>query len=257
MSNKVLLIDADSLLYFAGYQDSEEEARESLVKRLIEMCNEHDTEQFIGFLSSGSHRYEIAKTKEYKGNRKKSEKPPHYDMLREYATTTLKFEFVEGMEADDLVVYWHYNLGIDNIICSPDKDVLQNVPGEHWDYKYRKIPDTEDVEKGRKVNVSKQDALMFPYKQCIIGDSGDNIPGIPGLGKAKVGKIMAYKDEEGLEELCYKKAIETFVEHFGNPEGFIKFLEMYRLVYILKTPEDVKRELGFELVEPKIRKISY
>ena len=250
----ILLIDADSLLYYSGFQDSESEAKESLTKRLVEMCQQHNTNRFIAFLTKGSFRYNVAQTKPYKGNRKNTEKPPHYDALRKYATETLRFEVVENIEADDLVVYWHYNLGEDNIICSPDKDVLYSVAGTHWNYKYFKNKDTNTVIKGSEVVVDTTTTMQFPYKQCIIGDSGDNIPGIKGLGTKKVDKLF---EDCTTEDLCYKKCIDTFVEHYGIPQGFHIFLEMYRLVYILRSEEDITRELGFGLVKPAIRKINY
>lgn len=260
---KILIIDADSLLYYTGFKDTEEEAKKELTMRLVEMCQQHSTDSFVGFLTDGSHRYEIATTKPYKGNRKTMEKPPHYEALREFATTSLKFETVKGMEADDLSVYWFNNFDkkdYEIVLCSPDKDVLLSVPGKHWNYKYVKLSETE-VEKGRFQEVSVKDASLFPFKQCITGDSGDNIPGIKGVGPAKVDKLMeSVKDTDPKEDLTdygYKIAVQTFKEHFDIVEGMTKFLEMYRLVYILRNKNDVKRELGIELAVPTIRKISY
>ena len=36
--------------------------------------------------------------------------------------------------------------------------------------------------------------------------------------------------------------MKKYVEKFGMVEGIMKFHETFKLVYLLKTPEDVKRE---------------
>ena len=41
--------------------------------------------------------------------------------------------------------------------------------------------------------------------------------------------------------------LEKYIEKFGTSEGIHKFVETFKLVYILKTKEDVLRETGIEL----------
>ena len=44
-----------------------------------------------------------------------------------------------------------------------------------------------------------------------------------------------------------KFVLEKYTEKFGIHEGITKFAETFKLVYILKTKEDVLRETGIEL----------
>jgi len=81
-------------------------------------------------------RENIAKKKVYKGNRKASTKPVHYDNLTEYILATYEVVMAEGLEADDLLsVYQRRALAESNdpttIICTRDKD-LRMVPGMHF-----------------------------------------------------------------------------------------------------------------------------
>lgn len=39
-------------------------------------------------------------------------------------------------------------------------------------------------------------------------------------------------------------ALKKFVEKFGMVEGVMKFYETFKLVYMLKTDDDMKREAG-------------
>ena len=41
--------------------------------------------------------------------------------------------------------------------------------------------------------------------------------------------------------------LNKYIEKFGFAEGIAKFAETFKLVYILKTKEDVLRETGIEL----------
>ena len=47
---------------------------------------------------------------------------------------------------------------------------------------------------------------------------------------------------------CLNDAIK-YIETFGYAAGICKFVETFKLVYILKTKEDVLRETGIELKE--------
>ena len=44
--------------------------------------------------------------------------------------------------------------------------------------------------------------------------------------------------------------LEKYIEKFGSSEGISKFAETFKLIYILKTEEDVLRETG--IVLPKL-----
>ena len=62
----------------------------------------------------------------------------------------------------------------------------------------------------------------------IIGDSSDNIKGIPGKGKAFVNKLFE-EQTNNLRDLVFK----TYLEHFGEYLGIQEFYKNYMCLKIL------------------------
>jgi len=246
--NEVLLIDGDSLIYYEAYKDqSFEEAKLGINKRLLHMCRENNTNRYIGFLTTGKcFRYKIAKSQEYKGTRP-VEKPDLLHLLKQYMIETLHFDVVDGLEADDLVVYWNNEMEEETIICSPDKDVLKQTPGTHYNYRWSKDG------RGSWVTTSEEDAEIFLWQQVLMGDSTDCIPGLPGIGEKKALKMLKDKPKH----LEYDAVVlNAYIETFGLPEGISRFAETFKLVYMLRTPQDVKRETGLTLEKPQIKLVK-
>ena len=144
-----------------------------------------------------------------------------------------KYNFwgVSGFEADDLVSYYSYTDRRSTIICSPDKDVLYQCVGMHFNY-----------QKNDFLHTTPDEALKFLWKQVLMGDSTDNIQGIPGVGE-KTSDNWLKNRKNDFEAFALKK----YVEKFGMVQGIMKFHETFRLVYLLKTPEDVLRETNMSL----------
>jgi len=149
-------------------------------------------------------RYEVAVSRPYKGTRKQP-KPFHFLNIAAYLMS--EYDFVlstNGLEADD-------ELGIyqcsheDTIICSRDKD-LRMIPKLHYSWecgKQREVgPHFTDelgslYKEGKKV---RGYGLKFFYYQMLVGDSVDNIPGLPGYGPVKAfGIIEPLKSIEKLK----------------------------------------------------------
>ena len=238
----VVLIDADSLLYFEMGKPTLEEAIEGIDNRILTMLNINNTCNFAGFLTIGRcFRYQAAKTKDYKYNRKHGSKPIIFYALKEYLQQKWKCIYVPELEADDLVaVYGEKYMG-NTVICSPDKDVLYQVPGIHFNYRTAEFIDTPHIE-----------SHNFLWKQMLMGDSTDGIQGIP-----KVGAKTADKWLEGVDgHLQPQFVLNKYVEKFGYVEGISKFAETFKLVYILKSKEDVLREVNIELPELVVNNVK-
>jgi 5'-3' exonuclease len=226
----ICLIDADSLLYYEMDKPTLEEAIYGIDERIGTMLYECNTSQFAGFLTDGKcFRYKV--TADYKGNRKGRPKPPTFYALREYLKQHYGFWGVPALEADDLVSYYSYTDKRSTIICSPDKDVLYQCVGMHYNY-----------QKAHFLHTSPDEALKFLWKQVLMGDSTDNIQGIPGVGDKTSTNWLKNrtKDFEGF-------ALKKYVEKFGMVEGIMKFHETFKLVYLLKSSDDLVRETGMML----------
>ena len=226
MKETIALIDGDSLIYYEMGKPTLEEALNSLDGRLHQMFEMTHATKYAGFLTAGKcFRYTAAKTKPYKGNRKKGDKPTIFPAIKEYLRQKWNFISIPELEADDLVSVYHDPLK--TIICSPDKDVLYQNKGIHYNYGKAETVIVDDIE-----------AMRFLWKQMLMGDSTDGIQGIP-----KVGPKTA---ETWLQSLNTAQmpmfVLEKYVEKFGYAEGISKFAETFKLVYMLKSKKDVLRE---------------
>ena len=239
MKEKIALIDGDSLIYYEMGKPTLEEALQSLDGRLHQMFEQTEATKYAGFLTQGRcFRYNAAKTKPYKGNRKHCDKPIIFPAIKEYLKQHWGFTSVPELEADDLVSIYHNE---NTVICSPDKDVLYQVEGTHYNYRTADFVETTDVE-----------AEIFLWKQMLMGDPTDGIPGLPKVGPKTADKLLYDMPLQELPEFVLKK----YIEIFGNHEGISKFAETFRLVYILKSKEDVLRETGIELKDLVINDVK-
>lgn len=218
---KLAIIDADSLLYFNMGEDSIQECINGLLEAISDICVETGSTHYVLYLTGHDcFRYDIAKTKPYKGNRRdESEKPPMFFALKHYALHTLGATVSPKLEADDMVAL-HRNKILatktnDCVIAAIDKDVLCQIPGRHWNY-----------QKNEFVTTSEEDAERFLWIQTITGDSTDNIQGIPRVGPAGAEKILNtdYPAE----------TLNAYIDKFGTHRGTALFSEMFSLVAIIQ-----------------------
>ena len=231
MTKKIALIDADSLIYYEMGKPTLEEALEGIDSRIKQMLEVTGATHYSGFLTSGRcFRYDVAKTKPYKGNRKYSSKPIIFPAIKEYLRQKWNCISVPELEADDLVSVFHDPLK--TVICSPDKDVLYQNKGIHYNYG-----------KAESILVDENEALTFLWKQMLMGDSTDGIVGIPKVGPKTADKWL----EPLLPNEMPTYVLNKYIEFFGQAVGITKFAETFKLVYMLKTDDDVLRETGLVL----------
>jgi DNA polymerase-1 len=251
----IALIDGDSLIYYEAFKkDSEgnpqslEDAQLGINKRLSYLLEKVGTDRYVGWLTgSKNFRYKVAKSKGYKSSRP-VEKPELLTQLKQYMQEVLHFVIQDGLEADDMVVYWHKQMEEETTICSPDKDVFKQTRGVHYNYRWSK------TEMGKFVTTSSEDAELFLWQQVLMGDSTDDIPGLPKVGEKTAQKMLS--ENSSLEKHYSTVALEAYIAKFGIAEGVSRFAETFKLVYMLQTPEDVMREIGVELEMPNIIKVK-
>lgn len=173
-------------------------------------------------------RFEIATIKPYKGNRGATEKPIHWELIRENLMLHHPCTDVEFIEADDALSIAQYvdykeNEGdpekCKTIICTRDKD-LRMVPG--WQY-------------GWPCGTQKETSLFFQdevsglrlfYQQLCTGDSTDNILGLYGVGKASslVKKVELLDTEQNMFNLvadAYQDRFGSYWELFMRENGLL------------------------------------
>lgn len=153
----------------------------------------------------------------YKATR---EKPPEdisfqiAECIRVVGALNIASYQMEGFEADDLIATVKEAVkkekGLDFVIVSGDKDLMQLVDGETvvYDSMREALYSGEEVKK--KFGVEPRQLLDF---FAIVGDSSDNIPGVKGIGpKGGEALIQQFgtleKIYEGLDSISSKNIRE-------------------------------------------------
>lgn len=124
-------------------------------------------------------RHKLGTFMVYKDNRKKSERPFHYEKVRKLLVDKYNAELITGQEADDAIGIEQYRMASKydsfegTYIASIDKD-LKMLEGDHYNLNSRLIE-----------HVSAEEGLKNFYGQILKGDTTDNIPGLTKLLKLK------------------------------------------------------------------------
>jgi len=222
----VILIDGDMLVYRVGFacdEESEDVAVQTLDNYLSEMVmdlSDHYTKSIVYLTGKGNFRDEVAVTQPYKGNRDNTRSPVHKKLLRDFMISEWNANVIDGMEADDAIAIKATELDHNAIICSLDKDFKQ-VPCSMYDYTKKVL-----------TAVKKDDAMRWLYKQALMGDRVDNIPGIYGVGPKKADKII---DPCSTEWECYSTCL---THYWDNELDEDRLLESLSLLYLLRSHDD-------------------
>lgn len=178
----------------------------------------------------GNFRDAIATLKPYKGTRK-VEKPFHFKNLTAYILAHYDVVVAEGMEADDLLCVEQTKRlkQLDTIICTRDKD-LRQCPGMHYGWECGLQPGFGpkrvslmgqlnahykiDKKSGNEVLYKVSgDGLKFFYAQILMGDTVDNIPGLPGAGPALAFNLLS---ELQSEEELFNAVLGAYTTKYGE-----------------------------------------
>lgn len=123
---------------------------------------------------------------DYKANRTGSRPPAGLRELKQLMLERYTSTISTKWEADDMVVYLKNKKPDDYLLVAVDKDVLNAVPGRHFNY-YESLHHNKEM---KFIEIDEDHARVWPYKQAIMGDPGDNIPGCKGIGPKKSDKFV-------------------------------------------------------------------
>ena len=216
------LIDGDILVYRIGFA-SEDEPESIAMARCSEFIEDlilfNGFGEYQGYLTGKKNfRNEIAVTAPYKGNRK-SAKPKHYQLLRDYMESAWSFTMIEDQEADDAIGIAAYEMEVgEYCICSIDKD-LDMLRGDHYNFV-----------KDERYFITEEEGIKNFYKQLLMGDRVDNIIGIKGIGTVKAERLLKECKNENEMYLAILEAYD------GNAE---RVLENGRLLWIRRQPNQL------------------
>lgn len=225
-----LLIDGDPIVYRIGFASQKKDKETGLVtadptsyvlyscKTFVNSFIEHaEADSFKMFLT-GKNNFRYKVREDYKANRKGTEKPVHYQLVRDYLTKHFKAQTVDGMEADDALALSQTK---DTAIATIDKDLLM-VEGKHYNYVKRTWQ-----------TVTAEEGEYFFYKQMLTGDKVDNIIGIRGIGEKKASKLLDTTPRKDWD----KTIIELYKKEFED--GYHRAVQNTQLLWMLQRDKQM------------------
>lgn len=201
-----------------------------------------------------SPNFRIAKavTRPYKGTRS-GDKPYHYDNLTYHILNQYECKVAIGYEADDLIAIDHRLDPENTIIVTRDKD-LRMIPGNHYGWPLgnrpgfgpRKIDELGYLdEPGKKLTGG---GMKFFYAQMLMGDSVDNIPGLPKCGPVKAYKLL--NDCSSIEEL--KETVCNAYEEYFAENGLEGWKDYYNeqaaLLWIIRELDENGNPVEYDYI---------
>lgn len=245
MSDKLMLIDGNSIANRAFYglpiltnsQGLYTNAVYGFLNIFFKLIEEEHP-KYVGIafdLKAPTFRHDVFA--DYKGTRKgmPDELRPQMPLLKEVlASMNLKIFEVEGYEADDILGTLSLKgekEGMEVVVVSGDRDLLQLAS----DTLKVRIPKTKmgrtEIEDYFAEDVIEKYGVtptQFIDLKALMGDSSDNIPGVPGIGEKTATKIIQQFDNienaiENYEKVTPKKASNN-LDEFREQARMSKFL---------------------------------
>ena len=236
MSEKIVLIDGHSIINRAFYGVPNLTNKDGLhtngifgfVNILFKILEEEKPDYLTVAFDVHHPTFRHEMFKEYKGTRKGMPQELHEQVpvLKELLTAMgIQIMELPGYEADDLlgtVANRSEAKGMDVLVVSGDRDLLQIVT----DHIRVCIPKTKRGTTEYEMYYTKdvQEKYGLLPKQIIelkalMGDSSDNIPGVPGIGeKTATAILQQFENVENahvhLDEIKPKRAKENLEAHY-------------------------------------------
>jgi DNA polymerase-1 len=197
-------------------------------------------------LKGSSYRKNLLPT--YKDNRKEkfanqteAEKREADLFFKEYERTleALSKKFLvlryAGVEADDLAAWIAKNAEVENIwLISSDRDwdLLVNEKTSRFSYVTRKETTLLNWEEHYEFTPEE-----YVSVKCLMGDPGDNVPGIPGVGpKRAIELIRTYGSALNIYDACPIDSKYKYIQSLN--ENYEQILINYELMDLYAFHED-------------------
>lgn len=229
---QIFAVDGDTLAYrtAAVCENHFEGACSAILKSTLRdiVTDTQITNLRIYLSGADNFRYKIAKTKPYKGNRDTMVKPAFLQYCREFLINEMQAIVVNGFEADDAIAT---DMVINGAIhCGVDKDIFQ-IPGRHYNY----------VKKEWR-EITQEEAILLLYRQILMGDASDNVPGLPRIGEAKAAAAIQSWETAELDAIrFYEDVVRDKMQGVNHMEYF---QEQFNLISMVRdVPLDFSKVL--------------
>jgi hypothetical protein len=183
--NKVILIDADSLLYkniedLTDYQDRIDQI-------FSEAIAKSDADYYRIFIETpNNYTFRKILNPEYKSKRTGKPLPHNYHEIKQYIIETYNPALAVGIETDDYIVSTLKYLSeeyplTEVVVCANDKD-YKTIPMTYMDLYYGRYLDTSVINEDQ---ANRNFAI-----QMLMGDAVDNVVGLKKVGVKKAEEMI-------------------------------------------------------------------
>ena len=275
MAKTLYIIDGHALIYAAHYAPMKQQlsspsgeptkATYIFTTALVGLIEKQKPDMLCVALDCKAPTFRTAVFPEYKANRPAmpEELPAQVDRIREILDAMhIPVLCLDGYEADDIIGTLAKKAaadGLDVLICSKDKDILQllNHNIRTYDIKTGKITDSETMK--QEMGISPEQIV-----DCLAleGDAVDNVPGVPLIGEKTARELIRrYGDLDNLythaDEITGKRGenLRNFKEQAYLSRGLVTLdshvpMDFDYEALALKEPDktrlmEIFRELGF------------
>lgn len=209
---------------------------------LLGLISNEKPKYLVCVFDAGKHTFRHDMYAEYKGTRDKmpedlaSQLPVLKNLLKNMGIMTIE---IPEIEADDIIGSLTRKFDEQFILVSGDKDLLQliNKQTQVW-LTQKGISQVQKVDE----SVLKSEFNLRPYQviemKAIMGDSSDNIPGVPGIGKVGASKLI--EEFDNLDNIY--KNIDNVAPKLKN-----KLLENKDYAYLSKTLATIKLDVDLNV----------
>ena len=225
--NNAIVIDALNL-GFRWKHSNRLEFAEDYAKTVYSLASSYSCNKIIIVSDKGSSSYRKERYPEYKLSRKErnekqtQEEKDAFTQINKEMERTLEYLSdrciilqYDGVEADDIAAYLSTRLSLDHVwLVSSDRDwdLLINTNVSRFSYTNRKETTYENW--GETHEYSIEDYITI---KCLNGDSGDNIPGIPGIGPKRATELVnKYGSLFDIYDACPISSSYKYIQSLNN-----------------------------------------
>ncbi|WP_339821059.1 DNA polymerase I [Paenibacillus sp. FSL R7-0216] len=274
---KLILIDGNSIIYRAffamppltnssGLHTNAVYGFTNMLLRLIQ--EERPTHMLVAF-DAGKVTFRHEGYQEYKGGRDKtpSELSEQFPLMRELLESFgIAWFELAGYEADDIIGTLSKRAeeaGQEVLVVTGDKDMLQVVSDRVKVALTRKgVSEVEPYDPQQIEERYGLKPLQIIDLKGLMGDTSDNIPGVPGIGEktalkllhqfGSVEEVLAHTDE------LKGKMKENLVNHAEDARMSKQLATIFREVPVERSWEEMKFDgIQEESAVPMLRKLEF
>jgi len=285
-ANEVFLIDGSGFIFRAYHamapltnpQGVPVNALYGFTNMLLKIISDMNVPNVAVIFDAARDNFRYKIYPEYKANRAETPEDlkPQFDLIK-HVTKLFAVPAIEkeGYEADDIIASYVKQgraKGIPVTVVSSDKDLMQLIDNGVRMFDPMKQKWLGEAEVMEKFGVTPDKVVEV---QALIGDSSDNVPGVPGIGHKTAAELI---NEFGDLETLLSRASE--IKQNKRRENLIEFAESARvskqLVQLatdvplcvkledikLKTPDreklfDFLEEQGFRSILTRVERLIF